>query len=93
MNAKALAGQAWRRPAQKLPAAHHLMLGHQVAEQTITAQADAGMSADRIAEVQEEISARNLSEATTTGGRVFARAYDDTARILVRDLQDMEAGE
>jgi hypothetical protein len=69
------------------------MLGRQVAEQTIIAQADAGMSAERIAAVQDEISARNLNEATTRAGREFAREYNQTARTLVRDLRELEAGE
>jgi hypothetical protein len=64
------------------------MLGQQMAEQTIIAQADAGMSPDRIAEVQEEIAARNLSEATTKEARTFAREYDRHARALAGDLQE-----
>jgi hypothetical protein len=93
MNAKAMAGQAWQKQTRSVPAAHHRMLGRQVAEQTIIAQADAGMPAHRIAAVQDEISARNLSEATTRAGEVFAREYDDTARTLVRELREMEMGE
>jgi hypothetical protein len=88
-----MAGQAWQRPVKPIPAANQKMLGQQVAEQTIIAQADAGMPADRIAEVQEEISARALSEATTKAGERFAREYDWTARALVRELEEMEAGE
>jgi hypothetical protein len=87
------ASERWQRPAVRVPGAHHTMLGTQVAEQTIIAQADAGMSPDRIEAVQEEIAARNLNEATTPAGRAFARAYDDTARTLVRDLRDLEGGE
>jgi hypothetical protein len=93
VNAKALGGQAWQRPVKAIPAANQKMLGRQVAEQTIIAQADAGMSPDRIAEVQEEIAARNLSEATTMEAKTFARQYDDTARILVRELEEMEMGQ
>ena len=93
MNAKALTGQAWQRPVRQIPAANQKMLGRQVAEQTITAQANAGMPAERIAWVQEEISARALSEATTRQAQAFAREYDWTASILTRELADMEAGE
>jgi hypothetical protein len=85
--------ERWQRPAVKVPAANQRMLGQQVAEQTIIAQADAGMSAQRIAEVQEEIAARNLSEATTREARTFAKEYDDTARTLVRELEEMEMGQ
>lgn len=87
------AHERWQRPAVKVPSANQRMLGREVAEQTIIAQCDAGMSHSRIAEVQDEISTRNLSEATTREGRVFATEYDSTARILVRELQEMEAGE
>lgn len=92
-DATAMAGQAWRQPVKSVPAANQRMLGQQVAEQTITVQADAGMSPDRIERVQEEISARNLSEATTRAAKHFAKEYDETARTLVRELQEMEAGE
>jgi uncharacterized protein with von Willebrand factor type A (vWA) domain len=85
--------ERWGRRTQRVPAANHRMLGQQVAEQTIIAQCDAGMSPGRIAEAQDEIATRNLSEATTREGRIFATEYDSTARILVRELQEMEAGE
>ena len=87
------AHERWQRPAVKVPAAHYEMLGRQVAEQTITAQADAGMTADRIAREQDEIAAHAMNEATTREGQLFARAYDDTAHTLVRELQEMEGGE
>jgi hypothetical protein len=93
VNAKALGGQVWQRTVKSIPAGNQRMLGVQVAEQTITAQADAGMSARRIAEVHEETAARNLSEATTRAAKVFAKEYDDTARILVRELEEMEMGQ
>ena len=51
MNAKAMAGQAWQKETRSVPAVHHRMLGRQVAEQTIIAQADSGMPGDRIAVV------------------------------------------
>jgi hypothetical protein len=93
VNAKALGGQAWQRPVKAIPAANQKMLGRQVAEQTIIAQANAGMSPERIAGVQEEISARNLSEATTREAQAFAREYDWTASVLTRELAEMKAGE
>jgi len=93
MNERAVAGQAWQRPVKTIPAANQKMLGREVAEQAIIAQADAGMPADRIAEVQDEISARAFSEARTREGERFAREYDETARTLVRELREMEAGE
>ena len=85
--------ERWQRPTGRAPAAHYEMLGREVAQQTITAQADAGMSADRIDRVQEEQAARNLTDATTREGQLFARSYDETVRTLVRDLREMEAGE
>ena len=85
--------ERWQRPAVKVPAAHYQMLGRQVAEQTITALADAGMSPSRIATVQEHIAIHVLNEATTREGQLFAAEYDNTARTLVRELQEMEAGQ
>jgi hypothetical protein len=96
MNAKdatAMAGQAWRQPVNSIPAANQKMLGQQVAEQTIIAQADAGMPAERIAREQDATCIHLLSEATTPEGQRFAKEYDHTARILVRELQEMEAGQ
>src|SRR5258708_34565104 len=92
MNERAVAAQAWQRPVKTIPGANQRMLGREVAEQTIIAQADAGMPAHRIAEVQEEISAHALSEATTPEAVRFAREYDWTARLPVRELAEMEAG-
>jgi hypothetical protein len=85
--------ERWQRPTVKVPGANQRMLGQQVAEQTIIAQADAGMPPRRIAEVQDEIATRSLSEATTPAAKRFARQYDDTARILVRELEEMEMGQ
>jgi len=93
VNERAVAGQAWQRPVKTIPAANQKMLGREVAEQAIIAQADAGMSPERIERVQDEIAARNLSEATTPETTRFAREYDHTARTLLRDLRDMERGE
>jgi hypothetical protein len=93
MNAKAMAGQAWQPETKSVPAANHRMLGRQVAEQTIIAQANAGMSAERIAQVQDEIAAHALTEASNRQGQQFAREYDWTAHVLVRELKEMEAGE
>jgi hypothetical protein len=96
MNAKdatAMAGQAWQRPVKPIPAANQKMLGQQVAEQTIIAQASAGMSPGRIGREQDEIAAHLLNEAVTPQGERFAREYDWTARALVRDLEEMEMGE
>src|SRR5215469_9000915 len=85
--------ERWQRPAVKVPAANQRMLGREVAEQAITGQANAGMHPDRIATVQDEICSYLLSEATTPEAVRFAREYDETARTLVRDLKEMEAGE
>jgi hypothetical protein len=87
-----MAGQAWQRPVKPIPAANQKMLGQQVAEQTIIAQASAGMSADRIGREQDEIAAHLLNEAVTPESERFAREYDWTARALVRDLEEMEMG-
>ena len=93
MNEEAVAAQAWQRPVKVIPGDDQQMLGREVAEQVITAQANAGMPADRIAQVQDGISAWNLSEATTPEAARFAREYDWTAQALIGDLRDMEAGE
>jgi hypothetical protein len=93
MNERAVAGQAWQRPVKTIPGANQRMLGREVAEQTITAQADAGMSPGRIGREQDEIAAHLLNEAVTPEGERFAREYDWTARALVRDLEEMEMGE
>jgi len=65
------------------------MLGREVAEQTITVQANAGMHPDRISTVQDEICSYLLSEATTPEAVRFAREYDQTARTLLRNLQEI----
>ena len=87
------AHERWQRPTVKVAAVHYEMLGQQVAEQTITSLADSSMSPGRIATVQDEVVIHLLNEAKTREGQVFAKAYDDTARTLVRELNEMEAGE
>jgi hypothetical protein len=93
VNEKAVAAQAWQRPVKTIPGANQRMLGREVAEQTITAQANAGMSPERIGREQDEIAAQLLSDAVTPEGERFAREYDWTATALVRDLEEIEMGE
>ncbi len=86
--AREQAAQAW---AQAHPARGSTRaLGRESAGQQITAQADAGMPADRIGQVQQDISAHLLSEARTPEGRVFASEYDWAAETLVHELRQME---
>jgi hypothetical protein len=93
VNEKGVAAQAWQRPVKTIPGANQRMLGREVAEQTITAQANAGMSPERIGREQDEIAAQLLSDAVTPEGERFAREYDWTATALVRDLEEIEMGE
>jgi hypothetical protein len=62
------------------------------AQQIISAQAAAGMSADRIAEHHHEVSASLFSGADTEDGQAFAREYDTTGESLLADLRAMERG-
>jgi hypothetical protein len=66
------------------------VLGRETAGQQIIAQADAGMAAGRIGDVQAGIAAHLLSEARTPEGQAFAREYDWTAQTLVRDLKELD---
>ena len=86
--AREQATQAW---AQAHPGqASTRALGTQTAGQQITAQADAGMPADRISQVQQDISAHLLNVARTPEGQAFASEYDWTAETLVHELREME---
>ncbi len=49
---------------------------------------EAGVSRDRIADLQHDTAARLLSEAQTSAGRAHAAAFDDTSRSLLADLRD-----
>ncbi len=66
--------------------------GSETARQIITAQAEAGMGADRIAEHHQEVAAALLCGADTEEGQAFAREYDDTGEALLADLREMERG-
>ncbi len=86
--ARQQAAQAWAdtHPAQT----RARTLGRQTAGQQITTQADAGMPADRIGQVQQGISTHLLNEARTPEGWAFASEYDWTAETLVHELREME---
>ena len=58
--------------------------------QQITAQSDAGMPAERIGQIQQDISAHLLNEARIREGRAFASEYDWAAETLVHELRQME---
>ncbi len=62
------------------------------AQQIISAQAAAGMNADRIAAHHQEVSASLLSGADTEDGHAFAREYDTTGEALLADLREMQRG-
>jgi hypothetical protein len=65
-------------------------MGRETAGQQIIAQADAGMPAGRISDVQADIAAQLLSEARTAEGQASAREYDWTAETLVRELEELD---
>ena len=66
--------------------------GSETARQIISAQADAGMPADRIAEHHQDVGAALLCGAETPDGEAFARAYDGTAETLISELRERERG-
>lgn len=66
--------------------------GAVTAQQIITAQADAGMTADRIAEHHQDVAASLFSGAETADGQAFAREYNQAGEALVGDLREMERG-
>jgi hypothetical protein len=64
--------------------------GAEAAQRTITAQASAGMSAEKIDTHAQDTAAWLFSEATTPAGERFATGYDDTAQSLVAELREAE---
>jgi len=66
--------------------------GAEAADQVIRAQADAGMSADRIDTSAERVLAGRFDNPTPES-RAFYAAYDQTAAIYAADLRDLEAGQ
>jgi hypothetical protein len=65
--------------------------GKQAAHELITALADAGMSADRIDRVAEEVLGGRHDEPTPVSDQFYAE-FDRTAAIYLADLRDLEAG-
>lgn len=66
--------------------------GAVTAQQIISAQASAGMSADRIAEHHQDVAASLFSGAETADGQAFAREYNQAGEALIGDLREMERG-
>jgi hypothetical protein len=64
--------------------------GHEAADRSVAAQADAGSDVDTIARNQDDAVARLASEADTAKGRAYAGAYAFTASALVNDLRDLD---
>jgi hypothetical protein len=65
--------------------------GAQAAHELITALADAGMSADRIDRVAEDVLGSRRDQPTPVSERFYA-AFDRTAATYVADLHELEAG-
>jgi hypothetical protein len=65
--------------------------GTQAACELITALADAGMSADRIDRVAEDVLGGRHDEPTPVSDQFYAE-FDRTAAIYVADLRELEAG-
>jgi hypothetical protein len=65
--------------------------GAQAAHDLITALADAGMAADRIDRVAEDVLGARYCDATPVSGRFYAE-FDRTAATYVADLRELEAG-
>jgi hypothetical protein len=65
--------------------------GGRIAQRIITAQADAGMTPDRI-EVSAEKMLADRFDGPTPVSDAFYGEYDTTAAILTRELREMEAG-
>jgi hypothetical protein len=72
------------------PAADPARAGAEAAQRTITAQAAAGVSTERMDAHAQDTAAWLFSEATGTGGEAFARGYDGTAQSLVAELREAE---
>jgi len=66
--------------------------GAETAQQIISAQAAAGMDAQRIAEHHQDVAAGLLSGADTDEGSAFAREYDGWGNSLIADLREAERG-
>ena len=62
------------------------------AQQIIVAQANAGMTADRIAEHHQDVAASLLNGAETREGEAFAIEYSLAGEALVGDLREMDRG-
>lgn len=63
--------------------------GRQAAETLITAQADAGLTPEAIADRHDDIAARLLSEADSPAATAYAREYSFTATVLAADLAEL----
>ena len=65
--------------------------GAQAAHDLIAALVDAGMTADRIDRVAEDVLADRYDQPTAVSERFYAE-FDRTAAICVADLRELEAG-
>jgi hypothetical protein len=65
--------------------------GTEAAHELITALADAGMSADRIERVAEDVVGGRHDQPTPASDQFYAE-FDRTAAIYVADLRELEAG-
>ena len=65
--------------------------GAQAAHDLITALADAGMTADRIDAVAEDVLGCRYDKPTPVSERLYAE-FDRTAATYVADLRELEAG-
>ena len=65
--------------------------GGHTAHDLITALADAGMSADRIDAVAEDVLGTRFDHPTPLPDRFYAE-FDRTAAIYVAELRELEAG-
>jgi hypothetical protein len=65
--------------------------GAQAANELITALADAGMTADRIDAIAEDVLGGRYDQPTPVSARFYAE-FDRTAAICVANLRELEAG-
>jgi hypothetical protein len=73
------------------PATSPQQAGHQAAHELITALAGAGLTADRIDRVAEDVLGARYDQPTPVSGRFYAE-FDRTAATYVADLRELEAG-
>lgn len=65
--------------------------GIEAAHELITALADAGMTADRIDQVAEDVLGGRNNQPTKTSEQFYA-AFDSTAATYVAELREPESG-